>query len=193
MDAIFYGLPLRTAPGRVMTPRFASEQLVEGARELAGDGAVRVVDVGTGSGALALAIAAELPKAFVWATDTSTDAVALARENVRRYGLEGRIAVRQGDLLQPVPGEVDLVVANLPYLPEAEAPLYPDLAAEPDGAVFAAGDGLDPYRRLLEACASRLTREGAVALQLHRRVLTATRAQLPILRARLEQPVLAAA
>jgi release factor glutamine methyltransferase len=193
VDAIFYGLPLRTAPGRVMTPRAASEQLVTAARELAGDGVARVVDVGTGSGALAIAIAAALPNAFVWATDTSPDAAALARENARRHGLDGRIAVRQGDLLEPVPGPVDLVVANLPYLPAAEAPFHPDLAAEPDSAVFAPGDGLGPYRRLLEACADRLSPDGAVALQLHRRVFTATRAQLPTLRARLEQPALAAA
>ena len=119
--------------------------------------------------------------------------LALARENVRRYGLDGRIAVRLGGLLEPVPGQVDLVVANLPYLPAAEAPFHPDLAAEPDSAVFAPADGLDPYRRLLEACTGRLSPNGAVALQLHRRVLTATRSQLPILRARLEQPALAAA
>jgi release factor glutamine methyltransferase len=176
-----------------MTPRAASEQLVAAARGVLGDRPARVVDVGTGSGALAIAIAAELPNAFVWATDTSPEAVALARDNVRRYGLDSQIAVREGDLLEPVPGPVDLVVANLPYLPAAEAPFHPDLAAEPDSAVFAPGDGLDPYRRLLEACGDRLSMDGAVALQLHRRVLTATRAQLPILRARLEQPVLAAA
>jgi release factor glutamine methyltransferase len=170
-----------------MTPRAASEQLVAAAREVLGDRPARVVDVGTGSGALAIAIAAALPNAFVWATDTSPDAVALARENARRHGLDGRIAVRQGDLLEAVPGPVDLVVANLPYLPAAEAPFHPELAAEPAGA------GLDPYRRLLEACAQRLSPNGAVALQLHRRVSTATRAQLPVLRARLEQPALAAA
>ena len=176
-----------------MTPRAASEQLVVAAREVLGDRPAGVVDVGTGSGALAIAIASALPNAFVWATDTSPDAVALARENVRRYGLDDRVAVRQGDLLEPVPGPVDLVVANLPYLPGAEAPFHPDLAAEPDSAVFAPGDGLDPYRHLLEACADRLSTDGAVALQLHRRVLTATRAELPILPARLEQPALAAA
>ena len=176
-----------------MTPRAASEQLVVSAREVLGDRPACVVDVGTGSGALAIAIASALPNAFVWATDTSPEAVALARENARRHGLEDRVAVRCGDLLEPVTGAVDLVVANLPYLPAAEAALHPDLAAEPDGAVFAPGDGLDPYRRLLEACADRLSPDGAVALQLHRRVLTATRPQLPILRARLDQPALAAA
>ena len=69
-----------------------------------------------------------LPNARVFATDTSRCAVALARANVRRHGLCDRVTVRHGDLLDPVPGEIDLVVANLPYLPAADAERYPDLA-----------------------------------------------------------------
>jgi release factor glutamine methyltransferase len=190
MDAIFRGLSLRTAPGRVMTPRAASEQLVAAARGTLGDRPGRVVDVGTGSGAVALAIAAELPNAFVWATDTSPEAVALARENARRHDLDGRVTVRQGDLLEPVPGELDLVVANLPYLPAASAPFHPDLVPEPEGAVYADGDGLDPYRRLLAQCSDRLASHGSIALQLHRRVLTAMRDDLAALRAQLAEPAL---
>ena len=163
MDTKFCGLSLCTAPGRVMAPRPASERLVAAARELVGDRSARVVDVGTGSGALAIAIASAAPNALVWATDTSPDAVAVALENVRRHGLADRIAVRHGDLLEPVPGGLDLVVANLPYLAAAEAPLHPELADEPVAAVFAPGDGLGPYRRLLAVCARRLSADGAVA------------------------------
>jgi len=169
-----------------MTPRAASEQLVAAALELIGDAPARVVDVGTGSGALAVAIASSAPRALLWATDTSRDAVVVARANVRRHGLADRITVCHGDLLDPVPGAIDLVVANLPYVPAAEAVRFPDLAAEPGDAVFAAGDGLAPYRRLLGVCSLRLAVDGAVAIQLHRRVLTATRETLPRLRAEAE-------
>jgi release factor glutamine methyltransferase len=185
-QTVFCGLPLRTQPGLVMTPRVASEQLVAAALDFLGDRPARVVDVGTGSGALAVAIASAAPCADVWATDVSPAAVAVARENVLRHGLAARVTVCQGDLLDPVPGEIDLVVANLPYLPAAAANSFPDLAAEPHSAVFAAGDGLGPYRRLLAACAGRLAEGGAVAIQLHREVLASTRDALPRLSAELE-------
>ena len=187
----FRGLPLLTPLGRVMRPRPASEQLVATALAYLGAGRVpgtrppKVVDVGTGSGALAIAIATAAPDAEVWGTDTSPDAVAVARANVWGQGLEDRVAVRYGDLLDPVPGAVDLVVANLPYLPAGDAGLFPELAAEPAEAVFAPRDGLGPYRRLLEACAHRLRAGGAVAIQLHRRVLAARREELGLLRAEL--------
>ncbi len=173
-----------------MTPRRVTEQLVATALERLPGRSARVVDVGTGSGAIAIALAAAAPRAEVWATDTSCCAVALARANVRRHGLQGRIRVCHGDLLAPVPDQIDLVVANLPYLPVTDAARYPDLADEPAAAVFASGDGLEPYRRLLYACEERLSGDGAVVIQLHRRVLSATRDEVPALRARLEQDTL---
>ncbi|MDQ3859760.1 MAG: methyltransferase, partial [Actinomycetota bacterium] len=192
-EVSFKGLGLTTAPGRVMTPRAASEQVVAAALARLEGGPARVADVGTGSGALAIAIASVAPQAVLWATDTSRDAVALARANVRRHRLADRITVCHGDLLEPVTGAVDLVVANLPYLAAAEAALFPDLASEPVDAVFVAGDGLEPYRRLLTVCAGRLSIGGAVAIQLHRRVLTATHDELPRLRAEIETTHRAAA
>src|SRR5215204_5709235 len=125
----FSGLSFDTLPRRVMVPRRASERLVEAALEQIGGREVRVVDVGTGTGAIAIAIAAAAPNARVLATDMSPYAVALATANVRRHRLAGRVTVCQGDLLDPVAGAVDLVVANLPYLPAAHADRYPDLAA----------------------------------------------------------------
>ena len=175
-----------TAPGLVMTPRVASAKLVAAALDFIGHGAARVVDVGTGTGALAIAIASAAPRALMWATDTSADAVAVTRANVLRHGLEDRIIVCHADLLDPVPSPIDLVVANLPYLPAADAARFPDLASEPSDAVFAEGDGLEPYRRLLTACPGRLSAGGAVAVQLHRRVFTARRGELPRLRAEIE-------
>jgi release factor glutamine methyltransferase len=182
----FNGLSVATRPGRVMTPRHATEQLVAAALEHVGSLPAHIVDVGTGTGAIAVAIAAAAPRVRVSATDTSRCAVELARANVLRHGLSDRVTVRHGDLLDPVPGPIDLVVANLPYLPAADAARYPDLAREPAAALFTAGDGLEPYRRLLSACLVRLDDDAAVIIQLHRRVLEATRVELPMLRARLE-------
>ena len=185
-DVSFNGLSLAAQPGRVMTPRPATEQLVAAAVDVIGSGPARVVDVGTGTGAIAVAIAEAAPNARVYATDTSPYAVELAQANVRRHGLGERVTVRHGDLLDPVPGTIDVVVANLPYLPAADARLYPDLAEEPVTAVFAPGDGLGPYRRLLTACSKRLDDDAAMIIQFHRQVLEATVAELPALQASLE-------
>ena len=184
--ARFGDLVLVTRPGIVMTPRPAGRRLVDSALGLLGGHPAVVADVGTGCGALALAIASAAPRACVWPTDTSPAAVALARENVRRHDLGGRVIVREGDLLDPVPGALDLVVANLPYLPTGERGLDPDLAGEPEEAVFAAGDGLGLYRRLIDACEERLATEGSLVVQFRRRVLVAGRGELDVLRDRLE-------
>jgi release factor glutamine methyltransferase len=187
-QVIFNGLALLSAPGRVMTPRPASEQLVAAAVARIGARTARVADVGTGSGAIAVAIAHACPQAEVWATDTSVHAIALARANVHRHGLEARIFVRHGDLLCPAPGLFDLVVANLPYVAAATTAEHPELDTEPFAAVFAGGDGLCPYRRLVDAAMTRLVADGVLLLQLHRRVLAAGRAELPALRVALDEP-----
>lgn len=194
MDHVrFSGTELRTLPGLVMTPRPATEAVVATALARIGDEPARVADVGTGSGAIAIAIA-RASRADVWATDTCAWSVTLARLNAIDAGVDERVHVLDGDLLAPVPGELDLVVANLPYLPFADRALYPDLAAEPPAAVFADGDGLDPYRRLLAQAEPRLLAGGAVIFQLHREVFVTERAELPAMRARLDElaPALAA-
>ena len=182
----FNGLSLATQPERVMIPRATSERLVAEALARIGTRRVRVVDVGTGSGAIAIAIATAAPNAHVFATDTSRCAVALARANVRLHRLCDRVTVCRGDLLEPVPGAIDLVVANLPYLPVDDAARHPELAGEPPDAVFAPGDGLTPYRRLLTDCSERLRHDDAVVIQLHRRVFAASGRELPRLQERLE-------
>ncbi|MGH3061986.1 MAG: methyltransferase [Gaiellaceae bacterium] len=124
-------------------------------------------------------MAHECPNVEVWATDTSRSAVQLARANVRRHRLEDRVFVHQCDLLDEVPAPVDLIVANLPYVPESTAAEHPDLLVEPFESVFAPGDGLGPYRRLVHAAADWLADDGELLLQLHRQVFAATRSELP--------------
>ena len=183
METTFYGLPLFHEPGRVFTPRRTTELLVAETLEL---DPRRVADVGTGSGAIAVAIAAHAPKTEVWATDVCAEAVRAARANVARHRLGARVHVLHADLLHGVPGELDLVVANLPYLPDSEhLPEYDD---EPAAAVYAPGDGLAHYRRLLAAAESLLRPDGRLAIQYRGRVLEAGHAELSALRQRLECP-----
>jgi release factor glutamine methyltransferase len=180
-ETTFYGLRLLHDPGRVFTPRPTTELLVAAALEL---DPRRVADVGTGSGAIAVAIATHAPEAEIWATDVCAQAVRLAHANADRLGVGRRVHVLQADLLDGVPGEIDLVVANLPYLPDAER--SPEYAHEPPSAVYAPGDGLAYYRRLLAAADLRLSGDGRVAIQFRGHVLEADRAGLPGLRERLE-------
>jgi release factor glutamine methyltransferase len=117
-----------TVDSRALVPRPETEVVVERClAALRGIAEPRVVDVGTGSGAIALALADEHPGARVVAVDRSEDALALARENLERTGLAGRVELRQGDLLAGLEGPFDLVVSNPPYVPPEE---YPELQPE---------------------------------------------------------------
>jgi HemK-like putative methylase len=180
-EVMFDGLKILTAPGLVMTPVPTTEALVQCAAEWIGSRSVRVADVGTGSGAVAVALALRAPAARIWATDDSEPAVALARANVARHGLDERVRVLLGDLLDPVPGvELDFVVANLPYHAEARArgPAESACCDQPAHAIYAPGDGLGYYRELIEVCRTRLNGGGALAIQLYGSVLAAGRGQL---------------
>ena len=185
MTTSFHGLDLLTAPGRVFTPRPATEALVDAALARVDGRPVTVADVGTGTGAIAVAIAVAAPQAEVWATDTSEDAVELARANAKRHGVGSRVHVVRGNLLEPVPDAVDVVVANLPYLPDDER--RPEYDAEPEEAIYAPGDGLGPLRALVALCADgKLAMPGFVLVQYHRDVLEADCQHLPELREELD-------
>jgi release factor glutamine methyltransferase len=185
MKTTFCDLQLETAPGRVFTPRPATEQLVEAALDRIDGVPIRIADVGTGSGAIAVALAVNKPNVEVWATDTNEDAVELARANAERLGVTDRVHVVKGSLLEPLTEPVDLVVANLPYLPEGEHDSrYDD---EPEDAIYAPGDGLGPYRNLLDACREgKLQTGGSILIQFHGRPLSADCWQLEDLRTQLE-------
>lgn len=156
----------------VLIPRPETEGLVEASLELLGgrDEPV-VVDVGTGSGCIALSLAADIAVSRVHAIDLSAAALVVARENARRLGLEGRVTFHQGDLLQPVDrlfGTIDLIVSNPPYVdPEEAGSLAPEVRDhEPAQALFPPGDRLAVYRRLFPGAGAALAAGGALVLEI---------------------------
>ncbi len=160
----FRHLDLAVDP-RVLVPRPETEHLVEAALALAPPGG-SVVDVGTGSGAVALAVKDERPDLRVLGTDASADALEVARANGERLGLD--VAFAAGDLLDaagPDADPIDLVAANLPYIPDGDRPrLAPEIRHhEPALALFGGDDGLDLVRRLVAQCGARGV--AAVALE----------------------------
>jgi release factor glutamine methyltransferase len=164
----FWSLPLRVTR-EVLTPRPETETLVEAALELLPDreGEVRVLDVGTGSGAVALALAGERPKAHVTGSDISHPALQIARENADALQLSDRVRLLEGDLFAPVAGEAfDLIVSNPPYLARAEAEgLPPELVHEPEVALFGGEDGLAVLRPLVAGVLAHLVPGGGFAVE----------------------------
>jgi release factor glutamine methyltransferase len=162
----FMDLLLEVTPA-VFVPRPETEGLVAVALELIGSTpAPLVVDVGTGTGAVGLAIKRYRPDARVLATDVSSDAVQLARRNAERLGLD--VEVLAGDLLDPLPGSmagtIDLLVSNPPYVTEEEYESLPEeVKAEPYGALVG---GPDVHRRLVQAAARWLSQEGWLVVEI---------------------------
>jgi len=155
----FWSLTLEVTPATLI-PRPESERLVELALERLPNGG-RVVDLGTGSGAIALAIAKERPDATVFAVDASADALAVAHRNAARLGL-GRITFMQGDWLAPLAGErFDLIVSNPPYIEADDHHLGEgDLRFEPASALASGVDGLDDIRRIATSSRQHLVEGG---------------------------------
>ncbi len=160
----FYGLELAVGPGALI-PRPETEHLVEQAlaRLESGD---RVCDVGTGSGAIAIAIASQRPDVRVAASDVSAEALAVARRNVERRGV--RVELFQADLLAASGnGVFDRIVCNPPYVAEKTRDgLQHELTHEPEVALFGGEDGLDPYRRLIPQAERALRAGGSLLLEI---------------------------
>ena len=167
----FYGLTLRVTPA-VLIPRPETEHLVEAVlAELNLAQSLRILDVGTGSGAIAIALAFHLPNAQITAVDLSAAALEVAAANTARHALAGRIRYLKSDLLDAFPPDeapFAAIVSNPPYVPTADrASLHPQVRDhEPAAALFAGPDGLDIYRRLIPQARAALQPNGLLALEI---------------------------
>ena len=166
----FYGLEL-TVDRRVLIPRPETEQLVDAVLDhiaSRSDQQVTLADVGTGSGAIAVAVASNCPEATIFATEVSDDAIAVARQNVSRWDARHQITLLQGDLLRPLQHKVDIVAANLPYIrkDEYESLMRDVRDYEPQLALEAGPDGLDTIERLLRQIPDYLNPGGVIFLEI---------------------------
>jgi release factor glutamine methyltransferase len=161
----FWGLDFEVTRD-VLIPRPETELIIEAALELLPrDRAARIVDVGTGSGCLAVTLAVERPLARVLAIDISTNALAVARRNATAHRVNERIDFVRADLLTAVGGTIDLVVSNPPYVPRASS-LPRDVASyEPEAALYAGRDGLDMLRRIIPDARVALAGGGAFVVE----------------------------
>jgi release factor glutamine methyltransferase len=165
----FYGLPFRVTR-EVLIPRPETELLVEKVVALTKHFASpRIVDIGTGSGAIAVALARHLPNASITAVDLSGPGLVIARDNAKRNGVSESIRFLEGDLLAPAAQEsFDIVVSNPPYIPDSDrASLAVEVRDyEPGLALFAGDDGLALYRRLIPSAFFALVPGGFIALEI---------------------------
>jgi len=169
--APFFDMDLHVSPA-VLIPRPETEQLVETAVSWARSRAanpdpIHIVDVGTGSGCIPIALARKLPQAAIEATDISAEALAVARQNAARFAPE-RITFHHGNLLQPITRPIDLITANLPYITDHEWTMLDDGVKlhEPQIALKGGPDGLAIIRELLNQAAYKLTPKGAILLEI---------------------------
>jgi release factor glutamine methyltransferase len=167
----FFGLDFYVDP-RVLIPRPESELLVEKALELAlgrsNPSSTAIAEVGTGSGAIAIAIATHLPGAEIYATDISPAALQVASINCRRHRVENRIRLLQGDMLQPLPEPIDLIIANPPYIRDSDLSLLqPEIRNfEPQIALAGGKEGLGRIKGLLTEVRDKLHPRGSILIEL---------------------------
>ena len=166
----FYGINVLVTPD-VLIPRPETEGIVEHTLFMALMGMetreLSIADVGTGSGAIAVNLAIHLPAARIYAVDISEPALDVAAYNIRGHSVHDRVRLGHGDLLEPLPEPVDLIVANLPYIPtDRIATLQPEVQQEPSLALDGGADGLDLVRRLLAQAPAKLNSPGIILLEL---------------------------
>ena len=166
----FYGINVMLTPA-VLIPRAETEGLVEHALFMALMGMestdMTIADVGTGSGAIAINLAIHLPAAKIFAVDVADEVLDVAAFNIRAHGVSERVILGIGDLLEPVPEPIDLIVANLPYIPtDRISTLQPEVQQEPALALDGGPDGLDLIRRLLTQAESKLKDSGIILLEM---------------------------
>ena len=163
----FWGLEFEVSPD-VLIPRPETEMIVEEALAFAADRACRhIVDVGTGSGCLAVSIAHALPSVRVTAVDVSPAALEVARRNALRHGVDDHVSFHRGDVLHGVTGPVDLIVSNPPYVRASDAASMQEdvVGYEPHLALFGGETGLEIIERLFEQAPERLAPGGQLIVE----------------------------
>jgi release factor glutamine methyltransferase len=170
----FYGIDFYV-DSRVLIPRPETEILVDAALKFAGSrryltGPLLVADIGTGCGAIAISLALNLPGSKVYATDLSSSALEVAKLNCENHKVTEQVTLLSGNLLQPLPEPVDLILANLPYIKNSELPsLSPEIAKfEPRMALDGGRNGLDYIRQLLEQVKEQINTGGCLLLEIGR-------------------------
>ena len=162
----FYGLDFYVDQN-VLIPRPESELLVEKALELAHNNTLSTIaEIGTGCGAIAVSLALNLPQTRIYATDISTSALKVARSNCQRYGVADRVCLLAGDMLDPLPQPVELIIANLPYVRESQVSETEELDFEPRLALDGGSDGLEKIRRLCLQVIEKLRPGGYLLLEI---------------------------
>jgi release factor glutamine methyltransferase len=162
----FYGLDFYVDRS-VLIPRPESELLVEKTISLARSRLMSTIaDIGTGCGAIAISLAMNLPEAKIYASDISASALEVARSNCQRHGVIDRIYLIQGDMLEPLPEPVDLIIANLPYVRESELPRTGPLSFEPVLALNGGPDGIAEIKRVCSQVSAKLRPGGCLLLEI---------------------------
>jgi len=162
----FYGIDFHVDPD-VLIPRPESELLVEKTLEIAQNQSVSTIaEVGTGCGAIAISLALGLPQAKIYATDISTAALKVALFNCQRHRVVDRVCLLAGDMLEPLPEPVDLIVANLPYIRESELPQINPVGFEPPLALNGGSDGMEKIHQLCLQIGDKLRPEGYLLLEI---------------------------
>jgi len=162
----FYGLDF-SVDRRVLIPRPESELLVEKTLSIARQHPTSVIaEVGTGCGAIAISLALNLSEVKVYATDISISALEVARINCQKQGVGDRVCLLQGDMLEPLPETVDLIIANLPYVKKSEISQTGLVDFEPQLALDGGPDGLEKVHRLCRQAGSKLNPQGSLLLEI---------------------------
>jgi release factor glutamine methyltransferase len=168
----FYGIDFYI-DSRVLIPRPETELLIDSALEFFKNGAhlhnpLRIADIGTGCGAIAISLALNLPQSKIYATDSSCSALEVARLNCEHHKVTRQVTLLQGNLLEPIPEIVDLIVANLPYIKSSELEnLNPEIIRfEPRIAIDGGKNGMKFIHRLLEQAEEKISRHGCLLLEI---------------------------
>ena len=167
----FYGLDIMVESG-VFIPRPETELIVDTClniiKSMSPNHQIKIVDACTGSGAVAIAIGKQVPSAQIYATEISDSALKMAKRNLYSHGLEGRIEILKGSLLEPIESDIDILVSNPPYIPSQDIEnLQPEVLHEPLAALDGGTDGLEIINELMVQASNKMSRPGTILIEFY--------------------------